>query len=213
MDPTTKTVNVNQSATLTATVLDGKPAPVALMTVSFEIVTAGSGSPTLRELNFVTDADGKARVTYTAGATGSTQDVIRARVYGDAGSILAADEVFIAVGGGGAYALTISASPATLAAAGGQSVVTANVKNAGVAVSGVTVNFSIVAGGSAGGSVSPAAAITDGSGNAVATYQGGAAAATGDTDTVQAGITVGGNTYGSAVVICNAITRDTDIDV
>jgi hypothetical protein len=36
---------------------------VALLTVSFEIVTAGSGSPTLRELNFVTDADGKARVT------------------------------------------------------------------------------------------------------------------------------------------------------
>jgi len=185
-------VSPNGALTLKATVKNAAGTAVVGREVSFGFVTNASGA-SLTSYNANTNAAGEATILYMAGAT-TGSDVVRASISNGAKM-----DVNITVGGGSAGALTISASPKTLAAVGGQSVVTATVKNADVAVSGVTVNFSVVAGGSAGGSVSPAAAITDGSGNAVTTYRGGAVAKS--TDTVQASITIGGNTYGSAVTI------------
>ena len=155
-------VNPNGALTLKATVKNAAGTAVVGREVSFGFVSNASGA-TLTSSIANTDGAGEATILYRAGATAGS-DVVRASISN--GAMM---DVNIAVGGGGgsAYALTISASPAVLAAAGGQSVVTANVKNADVAVSGATVNFSVVAGGSALGSVSPAAAITDGSGNAV----------------------------------------------
>jgi hypothetical protein len=62
---------------------------------------------------------------------------------------------------------------------------------------GLTVTFTVTG----AGTVAPASVTTDGSGNAVTVFTGDGIAATDQTDVVKASITVGGNTYTSAVLV------------
>ena len=68
------TVNAGDPATLQATVRDEDAQPLQGVTVNFTVVTNDSGG-ILRDPSAETDADGQARVVYTAGTAGGTAEV------------------------------------------------------------------------------------------------------------------------------------------
>jgi hypothetical protein len=206
--PASTNVKKGQTTVITATVTNGDGTrPVMAEAVTFATATNESGgcfiSATQTCVTSVTvnsDADGKAVAVYKAGGNSSTIDVydsIWAFLSNGSSRVIVITRSASTILG---YSLTVTPVPATLASKAGLSVVTANVKNNNVAVSGITVTFRVVS-GTIGGTVSPGTAITDGSGNAVTIYEGATGARTGDTDAVQAGITVDGVTYNAATVI------------
>ncbi len=168
--------------------------------VSFALPINNSGA-SLSATTAITDGSGNAVVTYRAGSNNPTvavQDTVRAVV----GSI-SSSAVITRTGSSSAagYSITVSANPSTLTTDTSNSAITANVKDSGgTGVSGVQVTFATT-GTAPLGTISPAAAVTDGSGNAVTTFTGGGAHATGDTNVVTASIAISGNTYTAAVVI------------
>ena len=192
--PSLTTLSADSQSIITARVLNADGTPAVNQTVTFTI--APNNSTATIPATGTTNADGKAFVTYTAGSNslGATVfDVVTASVTGAAASTIITRTA--------AYYITITASPTTLAADGSNSVITATVKNnAGTAISGVTVNFAVT-GVVPLGTLSVASATTDGNGNAVTTFTGNGASATGATSVVTASITVSGNTYTNAVII------------
>ena len=202
-EPTSVAAGENSVVTATVTATDpegGTSVPVSGQIVNFLLVLNSSGGY-LSIMNAVTDAAGKATATYTAGnnyASTQVTDTIQASSGGSSAAV-----VITRTGGAAGYTIEIKAEPTALASHNGQSAATATVKNsAGKAVRGVSVTFSVVA-GTSGGSVTPETAITDGNGNAVATFTGaaGSVPAVDTTATVQASIM--GGTYSAAVVITN----------
>ena len=188
-------VNAGQASVVTATLTGDNNAGV---TVTFSLPLNNSGA-TLSASSAVTDGAGNAVVTYTAGANNPTltvSDTVQAAV----GSI-SSSAAITRTGSGAVYSITISANPSTLAAKASNSVITANVKdNAGTAVGGVTVTFT-VSGAVPLGTLSVPSAITDGSGNAATTFTGNGVALTNATSVVTASITVSGTSYTNSVVI------------
>ncbi|MCX6553466.1 MAG: hypothetical protein NTZ12_00400 [Candidatus Aminicenantes bacterium] len=188
--------------TATVTVSGTTPGPAAGVPVVFTLPVKGSGVPTLTPTTATTDGSGKAVVIYQPGTTSPTltvQDTVQAAVGTATNSVVITRTGSTA----SAYSITVTALPTTLALVDSNSVITANVKNnAGTVVSGVTVDF-VVTGTAAPallGTLSPASATTDGSGNAVTTFTGGGAGRlTDQTDVVTA--TVRGTTYTAAVII------------
>lgn len=167
------------------------------VTVFFSLPVNSSGA-TLSASSAITDGAGSAVVIYTAGANNPTQTVTDS-VQASAGTMSGA--VAITRTGAGTtagYSIDVKAEPETVAAGGGSSVITANVKNnLGTNVSGVTVTFTQTG----GLSVLPATSITDGSGNAVATFTAGSGTAGTTAGVVTATITIDGATYTDAVVV------------
>lgn len=201
-------VNPKGALALKATVKNAAGTAVVRREVSFGFVSNASGA-TLTSYSANTNGAGEATILYRAGATAGS-DVVRASI-----SNGATMDVSITIAGTAAttttYTISVSALPSGIVALEGQSVVEATVEKLEVGssgltittpVSGVTVNFIVIAGGTGLGSVSPGSAITDGSGKAVTTYRGGAVVAGSDyTDVVQASFTIGGMTYSNAVQI------------
>jgi hypothetical protein len=183
---------------LTATVKTASGTAVVGREVSFGFVSNTSGA-TLTASVAKTDSAGEAKILYRAGAT-TGFDVVRASISNN----ITSD---IVVGGTTAatttYGISVSATPSSITASGGQSVVQATVVKVddSLPISGVTVNFSVTPGGGAFGIVTTPSALTDGSGNAITTYIGGTLATGVYTDVVQASFTIGGITYSNAVVI------------
>ena len=208
--PSTYTVKINASSTIvtagqvsiiTAEVTIGsEAAPAAGVPVTFTLPVNSSGA-TLSAATATTDGSGKAVVIYLPGTTSPTltvQDTVQAAV-GTATSAVAITRVGSATS---AFNIMVSAAPETVsAAAGGSSVITANVmNNAGTPISGVTVDFTTIGGTLTGGGVA-ASATTDGSGNAVTVFTAAAGPADATAGVVTASISIGLNPYTAAVVI------------
>ncbi len=190
-------VTAGQVSIITATVTSGST-PASGVVVAFTLPVNQSGA-TLSAASATTDGNGKAVVIYRPGGTNpdtTLQDTVQASVgtATDAKAITRTGSSTIS------YSIDITANPSTLTQVHNNSVVTATVtNNAGTPISAVTVNFTVV--GASVGTVSPASAITDGSGNAVTVYTGGLGP--GATGVVVSSITIGGNTYTDAVTIKN----------
>jgi adhesin/invasin len=199
--PTPALVTAGQVCIITAavTVSGTTPGPAGGVPVAFTLPVNSSGAA-LSAATATTDSSGKAVVIYQPGTTNPTvtvQDTVQAAV-GTATSAVAITRVGSSTS---AFSITVGAAPPTLAAKASNSVVMANVKNnLGTVVSGVTVNFAVT-GVLPLGTLSVTSATTDGSGNAVTTFTGNGAAATGATSVVTASISVSGNTYTNAVII------------
>jgi hypothetical protein len=165
--------------------------PVVNEQVTFSLLTPGNGG-SITMVNNQTDGNGRAVGLYTAGNNFAMDEV---RVTTRAG---AAAHVTIMKTGGTGYSITVSpTAPTVQTIAGGSSVITANVKNNGTNVNGVTVNFTQTG----GVSVLPASATTDGGGNAGTVFSAGAGATKTTAGVVTASITVDGNTYNAFVVV------------
>jgi len=187
-------VNGRDTIILTAKVKNSSDEPVIDRRVSFDFATNASGA-TLSAYSAHTNSTGEASIIYTAGMAAGT-DVVRAKISN--GSTLITT---ITVVGTTNYGISVTASN-DIAVMGGQSVVEAEVVYGSTTVSGVTVNFGVVFGGSAFGSVSPGSAVTDANGKAITIYKGGDVTAGGSySDVVQASFTIGGITYTAAVPI------------
>lgn len=173
--PSVYTVEIDASSTslsaggvsiITATVstkVDGADEPAAGVVVTFSLPVNSSGA-TLTATTVVTDASGRAIVIYRPGnTTVNVQDTVQAAV----GTAVNAIAIEVKGSSVAAYSITITANPTTHAALGDNSVITATVRNnAGVLISGMTVNFAV----DANGTLSVPAAVTDGSGNAVTVF-------------------------------------------
>ena len=183
-------VSAGQVSIVTATLTGDDKEGV---TVTFTLPINSSGA-TLSAATATTDGSGKAVVTYQAGTaspTLSVSDTVQAAV----GSISSTAVITRTGSATTTFSITVTPNPQTLASKTSSSVLTANVKNnLGTAVSGVTVTFTATR-----GSLSALSVTTDGSGNAVTTFTGDGGA-TGSA-IVSASVTVGGNTYASAVAI------------
>lgn len=196
-------LEANQSSVVTVFVSDSSDKPISGATVFFSIPVANSGSPALTAYSAVTDGLGKATTVYAPGNASPDQtvsDTVEARLAnGSSRSVVITRK---GSGTGSGYSITVNADPLTLTSKNGNSIVTAKVttSDAATAIGGVTVTFS-VSGGGAVGTVSPATAITDGSGNATTVFTGNSGAAAGSTNAVKASIAIGGGTYTAAVVI------------
>jgi adhesin/invasin len=162
MNAAPSTVNPGVSSTISAYVVDASLNPVAGETVTFSIPTKGSGLPTLALTTAVTNANGLASVTYTAGA-GTGTDTVSAVTSnsksGTANITVSATATVV-----GSIALV---SGATSLPADGASTATLRatvLSSSGAPVSGVSVNFT-----TSGGSLSPASSTTNASGIAEVT--------------------------------------------
>jgi hypothetical protein len=193
-------VTAGQESVITATVvrLDDK-IPATDRSVSFSFSTNHSGG-TLRVVNNKVDGQNKAVAVYTAGSNSpadAVTDTIQASL-----SNGASDAVVItrSKSAAAAFSITVSAAdPPKLTHATGNSIVTATVKNNfGNLASGVKVTFAVTG---VAGTVHPAEAITDGSGNATTVYTGVAGTLAGQTSAVTASITVDGSTYSASTII------------
>jgi hypothetical protein len=166
--PTSVIAGAISIVTATVTKADGPPA--AGQQVTFEFIGAPSGA-TLSPINGgVTDVSGKALAVYRAGAanpTESVQDVILARVTGSAAAVVITRQASSITGN---RISSLTATPATLPAVGGASIITVTVIGGagGVPIAGVTVTFDVFTGS---GSVTPTA-VTGNNGRANAVFTG-----------------------------------------
>ncbi|MFH1080787.1 MAG: hypothetical protein V1766_11125 [Pseudomonadota bacterium] len=192
------TVIAGQESVITATVARLDKTPATDRSVSFSLRTNNSGG-TLRVVNAKVDGQSKAVAIYTAGSN-SLADEVTDTVQASLSNGAAAAVVIKRSKSAAAFSITVSADPGDLTDATGNSVVTANVKNNfGNAASGVKVTFAVT--GGVAGTVHPAEATTDGSGNAATVYTGDAGGLTGQTSAVTASITVDGSTYTASTII------------
>ncbi|MBN1695516.1 Ig-like domain-containing protein, partial [candidate division WOR-3 bacterium] len=170
--PTGQMIGIGESLDLTATLLDQLDDPVVDSTVSFSVV---SGGGSVLPTSDVTDGNGEAVTTYTAGGSEGTARVAARGIYSNsAGTDTLVDTIDIVV----------SAKPALLnLSPTGRSIVfneqlqlTATLLDQlDDPVVDSTVSFSVVSGG---GSVSPSSDVTDESGEAVTIYTAGSSAGT-----------------------------------
>jgi hypothetical protein len=166
-------------------------------------MTTPSGTGTT--VTATTDLTGKAVAIYQPGTTNfdrTVSDSVRASVTG------ASTAVSITRTGSFLSDIRIDvASGPDNSSWNGQSVITAKVINNddSTPISGVTVTFSVAAGGTAGGSVSPSTATTDNNGDAVSVYMAnnniGPFPNTAATDVVMVSVTRSGYTYTDGVLI------------
>lgn len=205
--PVSATVAAGQTVAITATVTDGNNNPMMGEPVTFTIPTNDSGACFINAANACvlsvtanTDASGIAMAVYKGGgnsANFSVYDTVRATLANGSTNFVVITRSAATVTS--IFSIAVSATPSTLSAVGGSSVITATVQNnLGTAVSGVTVTFTQTS----GASILPASSITDASGNAVSTFTG-AGVALGTAGVATASITINGVTYTASVVITN----------
>lgn len=139
------TLNQGGSSTVYAYVVDTFGNPVSGETVSFAISTIASGLPTLSSATAVTNVNGIASVTYTAGTTGGTTDIVKATTSNaKTGTVTVnVNAAASAVVGG----LTLVSGAASLPTGGATTVINATVTDtAGAPMAGVAVSFQTSAG-------------------------------------------------------------------
>ena len=194
-------VAANQSSVVTVSVTDSSDKPISGLTVFFSITVNHSGSPSLTAYSGVTDGLGNATTVYTPGNASPDQtvsDTVEARLSNGSSRSVVITRKGSETGSG--FSITATAEPTKLTGKNGNSIVTATVTTStGTAISGVPVTFTVS--GAAGGTVFPATAVTDSGGNATTVYKGDGVSATGSSNAVTAGITIGGNAYTAAVII------------
>jgi hypothetical protein len=193
-------VTAGQVSIITATVnsISGSTSPPAAgVAVTFTLPVNNSGA-ILSAATATTDGSGKAVVIYQPGnnsPTVSVQDTIQAAV-GSASSALAITRTGSSPSG---FGIIVTATPSTLALKNSDSIIKATVTNtAGAVTNGLTISFTVTGGGTV---PFPGKATTDGSGNAGIVFTGDGISATGQTDVVEASITVNGNTYTAAALV------------
>jgi hypothetical protein len=202
--PSTTSVTAGQVSIITATVTSGSTAAGGV-TATFALPVNNSGatlttpSGTGTTVTATTDSTGNAVAIYQPGTTDfdrTVSDSVQASVTG------ASTAVSITRTGSYVSDIRIDVSNSVSPSWNGQSVMTATViNNDGTPISGVTVTFSVAAGGTAGGSVSPSTATTDNNGDAVSVYKANNTAITSATDVVIVSVTRGDYTYTDGVVI------------
>jgi hypothetical protein len=202
--PSTTSVTAGQVCIITATVTSGSTAAGGV-TATFALPVNNSGatlttpSGTGTTVTATTDSTGNAVAIYQPGTTDfdrTVSDSVQASVTG------ASTAVSITRTGSYVSDIRIDVSNSVSPSWNGQSVMTATViNNDGTPISGVTVTFSVAAGGTAGGSVSPSTATTDNNGDAVSVYKANNTAITSATDVVIVSVTRGDYTYTDGVVI------------
>ncbi|CAK0765678.1 hypothetical protein CCP3SC5AM1_420017 [Gammaproteobacteria bacterium] len=180
------TINPQGTSTLQATVLDANDNPVAGQVVNFDIATDESGG-TLGAASAISNVNGLATVTYTAGATAGT-DILRARL---ANGIQATVNVVVSTTATVVGSIVISTGAGNVVADGMSKVaIRATVKDiSGNAAAGMTVSFITTA-----GTLSAATAKTNSTGVAEVTLtaptQAGSATITGNVSGFSATATV-----------------------
>jgi hypothetical protein len=193
-------VNAGDDSIITATVvrLDDK-IPATDRLVSFRISTNNSGGM-FKSMSDKVDGQNKARAVYSTGSNSPANvvtDTIQVSLSNGASAavVITREKSTMA-----AFSITVSAAdPPILTHATGNSVVTATVKNNfGNPASGVKVTFTVTG---IAGTVHPAEATTDGSGNAQTVYTGVAGTLKGQTSAVTASITVDGSKYDDSTII------------
>ncbi len=176
-------VNPNGALALKATVKNASGKAVVGREVSFGFVSNASGA-TLTSYSANTNGSGEATILYRAGATAGS-DVVRASISNGAKM-----DINITVTGAGGRQITLTGSPASLAA-GQNSILTATVTDSsGNVISGQTVVFSFISNLSGAPALTVLnAGLTDGGGRAVAVYTAGSATPNSEVrDTVRAEI-------------------------
>jgi hypothetical protein len=194
-------VTAGQVSVITATVdsVSGTTTtPAAGVSVTFTLPVNNSGATLLPPTTVTTDGNGKAVVIYQSGPNFQTltvYDTVKAAV----GTAINATVITRTGSSPSGFGIIVTAAPALLVNDDDDSIITATVTNTagGRTVNGLVVSFAVIG----RGSVVPAWAITDGSGNAVTVFTGLAPTPAGVTDVVTASVTVGGYTYTSAALI------------
>ena len=191
----TSSLTAGQSSVLTAKVTDTAGSPISGQVVAFQFlggVAAPSGG-SLSVLNGgTTDASGQALAVYTAGnltPTVGVQDVIVANITGASGVVIITRTASTAVTPVG-YRMALTADVTSLAA-GQSAVVTATVTDgSGNPASGQAVTFALLSNNSGAAIATLNGGTTDASGKALAVYTAGATTpAASVQDTIQASIT------------------------
>jgi len=151
-------VPTNGTAQLIAQVLEPSGTPPHSGTHLIFTTTLGTIEPTEAE----TDVNGRAIVTFRAGLANGTATITPAS---GGAAVATANVLKIAVGNAAVGTLTLTATPTTLPAGGGNSAVAARVFDiAGNSLPGVLVSFTADA-----GAIGPSSATTDGNGVATTT--------------------------------------------
>ncbi len=162
VSPVTKTLEVNNDVTITATLKDGAGNPIQDKIVQFKV----TGANPVGNTDKTTDATGQATFTYTGNVAGDDTVFAFYDINGDhdqdAGEPGASANITWI-----AYTLTLSTSGATAAVNSTQSI-TATLKDTeGNAISGIAVLFTVT-----GVNPTTGTKTTDGNGQAIFTYTG-----------------------------------------
>jgi hypothetical protein len=200
------TVTANQSSVITAVVKEATidqvtgttiDIPVSGVTVFFSIPARNTGWPALSTYSGVSDGNGVVTTVYSPG-NASPNDTVNDTVQANlADGSSRAVVITRTAGTTTGYSITVTPAAPTVPLAGGSCVITANVKNTGANVIGVTVSFTTTA-----GSVSPSSRTTDANGNAETTFTTPVVGLAGQTaGVVTASITADGNEYAASVVV------------
>ena len=146
--PSLTTLSAGSQSIITAKVLNADGTPATGQPVTFTTSPSNSGAldPMPASIPSLTNADGMAFATYTAGTNSPGSivfDVVTASVTGAADSAIITRTAVVGTGN----QLAFTAAPTTLPATGGNSILTATVTaENGSPVVGVTVTFSILLG-------------------------------------------------------------------
>jgi len=152
----TSVLAVNGTASIVATVVENAGTPPQAGTHVFFTTTLGTIQPS----DATTDSSGRATATLTATSSGTAQITATS-----GGSSTGSNPLRILVGTAAAQKVAVSATPATVPAAGGTSTISAIVFDVnGSVLVGVPVTFSTTA-----GTLSAGVATTDATGNAQST--------------------------------------------
>ena len=159
------TLLAGASQTLSVKALSSSGTSVQGVIVSFSIV---SGSGTLSSSTATTDVNGLAAINFTAPATNQQVVVLATSVAGNATFQLTCGNTV-----NGTQLLALTGNNSTVQVNGTQSIRARALTSVGVAIAGITVNYSVISGG---GTLSAASAATDVNGDAIVTYTAGASA-------------------------------------
>lgn len=168
-------LTAGKSSILTATVTDGTGSLVSNQAVEFSFVSNRSGAAITTLNGGVTDSTGKATAIYTAGSTNSNtevQDNIQAGISKSSTAITITRESSSSA----TTSLHIDGElPTTSAAAGGNIIITAVVKdNSGNPASGQAVSFAFLTNNSGATLTVVGTGVSDNDGHAIVIYKAGA---------------------------------------
>ena len=175
--PSLTSLSAGAQSIIAAEVLNADGTPATGQTVTFTTSPSNSGAANPTPGSSLTNADGKAFATYTAGnlLPGTTVfDVVTASVTGAAGDA-AGDVIITRTAAAGTGGLTMTVTPSlTSLSAGSQSIIAAKVLNAdGTPATGQTVTFTTSPSNSGAANPTPASSPTNADGMAFATYTAG----------------------------------------
>jgi protocatechuate 3,4-dioxygenase beta subunit len=212
-------ISAGKNTTITANVTDSAGVPLSGVTVTFTIPVKNSGTPTLSVASAVTDSSGSAFTIYSPGTASGGADVVQASLPNNSTKLVTIT-VTTAVAPPANVISALIPSILTPLTAGQTPAITATVNNAGAAVSGVTVTFSIPVKSSGAPILSTLTAVTGVDGKATTYYIPGTASPTMSVDDIVQASLANGETKlvtitrsGSATATNNVISALTAANV